>query len=132
MSRTAFALALAAAQAFCAFRGAFADDAAEADRALYVRYCAACHGAEGKGDGYVAPALATPPSDLTRLARASGNAFPLERVLRTIDGRDTIRAHGRGDMPVWGEVFAADPLNDRSEVRMKVRRIAEHVRRLQR
>jgi hypothetical protein len=73
-----------------------------------------------------------PPSDLTRLARGAGNAFPLERVLRTIDGRDTIRAHGQVDMPVWGEIFAADPLNDRVEVRMKVPRIAVHVRRIQR
>lgn len=125
------AIPLLVAHALCPSAPVFAGAEGDADRALYVRYCAACHGKDGEGDGFVAPALAKPPADLTRLARTSGNAFPLERVLRTIDGRDTIRAHGRGDMPVWGEVFATDPLNDRLEVRMKVRRIAEHLRAIQ-
>jgi hypothetical protein len=34
-------------------------------------------------------------------------------------------------MPVCGEVLAADPFNDRLDVRIKVRRLAEHVRRIQ-
>ena len=34
-------------------------------------------------------------------------------------------------MPVWGEVFAADPFNDRLGARMKVRRLADHVHRIQ-
>ena len=103
----------------------------DADRALFLKYCAACHGADGKGGGVVGPALANRPPDLTRLARDAGGEFPLARVLRAIDGRDVIRAHGSADMPVWGEVFAADPFNDPLDVRIKVRRLAEHVRRIQ-
>jgi len=43
----------------------------------------------------------------------------------------TIRAHGSAEMPVWGEVFVSDPLNDTLEVRMKVRRLAQHLRNIQ-
>jgi len=103
----------------------------DADRALFVKYCAACHGADGKGGGAAAPALAKPPPDLTRLARDAGGEFPSARVIRAIDGRTTIRAHGSGDMPVWGEVFAADSFNDAIDVRWKIERLAEHVRRIQ-
>ena len=30
----------------------------------FVRYCSACHGAEGRGDGPAAAALQSPPADL--------------------------------------------------------------------
>jgi mono/diheme cytochrome c family protein len=37
-------------------------------RALYVKYCAKCHGATGKGDGEHGAYYDPPPSDLTALA----------------------------------------------------------------
>ena len=108
-----------------------AGESEDADRALFIKYCAACHGEDGKGGGVVSPALASRPPDLTQLARDAGDKFPLGRVIRAIDGRDHIRAHGTVDMPVGGEGFAADPFNDRLDVRIKVRRLPEHVRRIQ-
>jgi hypothetical protein len=45
------------------------------------------------------------PTDLTQLARRRGGAFPALAVTRSIDGRDTVRGHGTGDMPVWGDAF---------------------------
>ena len=54
--------------------------------------------------------------------------------MRAIDGRDLVRPHGSRDMPVWGEVFAADytdPFRDQYGVLMKVRRLAEYIRSLQ-
>ena len=76
--------------------------------ALYARHCAACHGAEGKGDGPVAPALERAPSDLTTLARRHGGRFDAQRVAVVIDGRSPVVEHGTRDMPVWGVVFEAE------------------------
>jgi magnesium-transporting ATPase (P-type) len=66
---------------------------------LYRRYCAACHGLAGRGDGPVSDVLTPRATDLTRLES------PVPELMRTIDGRHTIRAHGTAAMPVWGEVF---------------------------
>ena len=73
--------------------------------ALYARHCAACHGAEGRGDGPVAPAFTRPPSDLTALARRNGGRFDAARVAAAIDGRSAVAGHGTREMPVWGVVF---------------------------
>jgi hypothetical protein len=39
-------------------------------------------------------------------------------VIRSIDGRETLRAHGEPAMPVWGEVFAGEEgeSTDRQEI----------------
>ncbi len=72
----------------------------------YTRYCAVCHGPNGKGDGPMASLLTTKPGDLTQLAKKNKGTFPALRVARVIDGRDQISAHGPVDMPVWGERFS--------------------------
>lgn len=82
--------------------------ASETGRDLFVRYCASCHGAEGTGDGPVASSLATPPADLTTLARRAGGRFDENAVMSTIDGRREIAAHGQREMPVWGTVFMGE------------------------
>jgi mono/diheme cytochrome c family protein len=71
----------------------------------FVRYCSACHGVEGRGDGPAASALQPPPADLTRIAQRRGGHFPVAEIRAYIDGRIGVPAHGRRDMPVWGERF---------------------------
>jgi mono/diheme cytochrome c family protein len=71
----------------------------------FVRYCSACHGVEGRGDGPAAVALQPPPADLTRIAQRRGGHFPVAEIRAYIDGRIGVPAHGRRDMPVWGERF---------------------------
>jgi len=71
----------------------------------FVRYCSACHGAEGRGNGPTASALQPPPADLTRIAQRRGGHFPVTEISAYIDGRIGVPAHGRRDMPVWGERF---------------------------
>ena len=69
----------------------------------YDRYCASCHGADGKGSGkalYVIPGIK--PSSLTRLSKKNGGEFPTDEVYRSIDGRAGIPSHKRFDMPFWG------------------------------
>lgn len=90
------ALALAAGPAL-------AQDAAEGEQ-LYQHHCAVCHGIEATGSGPMASILTIQPTDLTRLAATAGGTFPLLRVVRRIDGRDTLVAHG-SPMPVFGGYF---------------------------
>ena len=81
---------------------------AQAGRDYYLRYCASCHGFEGKGDGPVSSALSVKPSDLTAIVRRRHGEFPMDELGAFIDGRNTIAAHGSRDMPVWGERFGGD------------------------
>ena len=57
-----------------------------AGRADYERFCAACHGATGRGEGPVGRDLTPKPADLTRLSAGTGGAFPLVAVMAKIDG----------------------------------------------
>lgn len=81
---------------------ALAADAGDGKQ-LYMRYCSACHGESGKGDGVVSQSMRPHPTDLTQLAKLHGGSFPMADVAGQIDGRETLRAHGDADMPVWGE-----------------------------
>jgi mono/diheme cytochrome c family protein len=72
---------------------------------LFARYCAACHGSDGRGNGPVAGTLNKRVPDLTVLARAKGGEFPSLTVRETIDGRAMVMAHGTRQMPVWGYEF---------------------------
>ncbi len=79
--------------------------------AQYFQFaCAACHGAEGKGDGPAAAQLVTPPSDLTRIARRNGGVFPAEQVYEKIEGLAMPQAHGTREMPIWGAVLLFEEL----------------------
>src|SRR5687768_10534656 len=77
---------------------------------LYRRFCAACHGATGLGDGPVAPSFAFQVPDLRLIARRQGGQFDRGHVERIIDGRAQIASHGSRTMPVWGESFARTEL----------------------
>jgi mono/diheme cytochrome c family protein len=89
----------------------------ERGRALYVEYCASCHGASAEGDGPVARALTTPPANLRRLAERFGNPLPEDQLARYIDGRAEVKAHGPRDMPVWGARFHYQSGADERRVR---------------
>lgn len=73
-------------------------------RALFQTHCATCHGADAKGQGPLAGALVLQPIDLTALESRNGGSFPLERVLKRIDGTDPLVSHG-SPMPVYGPYF---------------------------
>lgn len=83
-----------------------AADAGTMGQRFFERYCSACHGMDGRGQGPVAPALRTPPADLTQIAKRRGGQFPVAEIAAHIDGRADVQAHGSRDMPVWGERFS--------------------------
>jgi mono/diheme cytochrome c family protein len=68
---------------------------------MYATYCAVCHGVDGTGSGRAAPALKTPPSDLTALSRRNGGVFPADHI-QTVLKFGVIPAHGSAEMPIWG------------------------------
>jgi mono/diheme cytochrome c family protein len=99
-------------------------------RALYVQYCGACHGPEGRGDGIVATFLRPKPADLTQIAKKNGGAFPAQQTMEFIDGRKTMRAHGDPTMPVWGKVLSEEhsgSLHRRAVVRGILTLITDHL-----
>lgn len=80
-----------------------ADYATMSGKDLYARFCAACHGAQARGDGPVAASFNIEVPDLRLIASRHGGTFPRERIERIIDGRHILAAHGSRTMPVWGE-----------------------------
>lgn len=72
---------------------------------LFSTYCVVCHGADAKGAGPLADSLKRRPADLTLLAKNNGGQYPRDLVARIIDGRNPVKGHGGGDMPVWGDAF---------------------------
>jgi len=122
------------AASFLTAISARAGESDEPSRSLYLRYCSACHGAKGKGDGTVGSLMQTKPTDLTQIARKNDGQFPFGRVMQMIDGRNMVRAHGDPDMPVWGEIFKEQPTWDmgrRAEVLGKLMVITEYLRSIQ-
>jgi mono/diheme cytochrome c family protein len=101
---------------------------------VYQRYCGACHGPHGKGDGLAGTFMTPKPPDLSKLAAKSGGTFRTMAIMRYIDGTETVRAHGDPAMPVWGEIFrleAAAPASRRIEVQGKLLLITEYLRTIQ-
>ncbi len=59
----------------------------------FAQYCAACHGAGGRGDGAAGAGLSPRPADLTGLAARNGGVFPTKRVMAYIWRGEGAAAH---------------------------------------
>lgn len=102
----------------------------------FATYCAACHGASGRGDGPAAAGLDRKPADLTQLGANNGGGFPGTAVMAKIwgytGGRD-----GGSPMPAFGPLLQGELVpydgGDGIETPTPVRlvQIAEYVRLLQ-
>jgi mono/diheme cytochrome c family protein len=83
---------------------AMAADKPDLGKKEFEANCVSCHGRDLKGGAYVDFLKVTPP-DLTQLTRKNGGVFPFERVYGAIDGRYVVKAHGSGEMPIWGKDY---------------------------
>jgi mono/diheme cytochrome c family protein len=111
-----------------------AAESVEPPKAMYLRYCGACHGPDGKGDGIAGTFMRPKPSDLTRIAARNDGEFSFTRVMRYIDGTQDVRAHGSPDMPVWGEIFRRQAdwsLARHAEVQGTLMMITDYLRSIQ-
>ncbi len=115
----------------CASPGANADPVRGGAK-LFRRYCGACHGLTAKGDGIVSSLMTPKPRNLTTLTREFGK-FPREWLIRVTDGRETRRAHGDSNMPVWGTNLATElgPEAGDEEIRNWLGTIADYLETVQ-
>jgi mono/diheme cytochrome c family protein len=101
----------------------------------FMRYCAACHGESGQGDGPVAGGLPIIVPDLTRLEERKGDNFPEDVLRKIIDGREVVIVHGTRFMPVWGYEFWVEEGADEAaheRVSIIVDNLIEYLRSIQR
>jgi mono/diheme cytochrome c family protein len=133
------ASAAGAAALFAAASTALAADKFDFGKREYDSNCAVCHGKLGKGDGPYAGLVDTRISDLSTLSKRNGGVFPFARVVEFTDGRQTVKAHGPRDMPIWGqdylvkagEAYFDVPYDPEAYVRTRIVALAEYVSRLQ-
>ena len=86
---------------------------AASGREMFLKYCASCHGKEGKGDGPAAIAMKAPLPDLTTLAKRNKGKFPAGYVGALVKFGKSLASHGSDEMPVWGSRFREiDPIHD--------------------
>lgn len=130
----------------CAFLIVSTPSAMGADKSLghaeYESKCVACHGAAGKGDGWLAGHLKSGVPSLTRLKRNNGGVFPFDSVYQIIDGRKEVLLHGPRQMPVWGSIYRVDSekqydiqsgqyVADESATRARILALIDYLSRLQ-
>ncbi|MGE0485251.1 MAG: cytochrome c [Gammaproteobacteria bacterium] len=124
-------LGLAAAGLLVTAGAAAVDDAQPLGWQDYIDHCAACHGADGRGDGPLAGELRSPPADLTRLAADNGGSFPETLVYQVIDGRRIVDAHGSSQMPIWGRRFRLEGETE-MEIEITITALIDYLESLQR
>jgi len=97
----------------------------------YMNYCAACHGADGRGHGPAASALKTPPPDLRTLAIRHDGKFPESYVARVVRSGDPIIGHGCSEMPIWGPVFSMEENGDEIGLRRRIQNLCDYLASIQ-
>ena len=98
---------------------------------MYTSYCAPCHGVEGKGQGPVASALKTPPSDLTVLSRNNHGKFPGLHIVSVLENGVENKAHGTPEMPVWGPILAKMSQVNAQDRQLRVSNLSRYLETMQ-
>jgi len=98
---------------------------------MYKQCCAACHGADLKGDGPAASTLKTMPADLTTLAKRNMGKFPYEYVSTVLRFGPGPTAHGSSDMPTWGPIFQIIDKSNERAVQQRIKNLCDYLASLQ-
>lgn len=114
----AAAMAVACLFSFSAFAQAFDEYSGQE---TFMRFCAACHGESGQGDGPVSEGLPISVPDLTLLRKRRGDNFSAEALRKIIDGQESVVIHGTRYMPVWGyEFWVEEGADDAAKERVEI------------
>lgn len=81
---------------------------------VYRVYCAVCHGVDGKGQGPSAQVFRHKPTDLTVIAKSNKGMFPRSTIQDLLTNGGRWKAHGSNEMPIWGPVFLAVDVDDKT------------------
>ncbi|WP_135505150.1 c-type cytochrome [Roseovarius aestuariivivens] len=82
-------------------------------KGVYKDLCTNCHGVDGKGGGDIGELFAVTPPDLTKMSARNDGKFPFPKAYQIIISGQKVAGHGPLEMPVWGDYFMADALQDR-------------------
>lgn len=107
------------------------DTPSNSGKEMFNSYCAVCHGKDGKGNGPAAPAMKTPPTDLTLLAQKNAGKYPAAHVGAVIKGQAITPSHGSQDMPVWGPLFSSISQGHESQVQQRIANLVAYIETLQ-
>jgi mono/diheme cytochrome c family protein len=98
---------------------------------MFVNYCAPCHGVDGRGNGPAAPALKTPPTDLTVLSRNNHGKYPDTHIVTTLQYGSELPSHGSAQMPVWGPIFGKMNTSNSQDRMLRVSNLSRYLETLQ-
>ena len=104
---------------------------ATSGKQMYANYCAPCHGVDGKGQGPVASALKTPPSDLTVLSRNNHGKFPDTHIVTVLQNGTQISSHGTAEMPVWGPILGKMDQTNSQDRLLRISNLSRYLETLQ-
>jgi mono/diheme cytochrome c family protein len=100
-------------------------------RTMFKQYCAACHGADGKGRGPASPALRKQVPDLTSLTKRHLGKFPYDYVVSVLRFGPGFSAHGSAEMPVWGPIFQYIENYNEAAVRQRITNLCDYIESIQ-
>jgi mono/diheme cytochrome c family protein len=105
---------------------------ASSGQEMYSHYCAACHGAEGRGNGPAVKGLNAHPTNLTMLAATNSGKFPANSVVTVLRYGTESPEHTSNGMPVWGPVFRSmNSSNPTSEEMQRISNLTRYLDTLQ-
>ena len=98
---------------------------------MYKNYCAPCHGIDGKGNGPVAGALKSSPTDLTLLSRNNKGQFPDTHLVSVMEFGSNLPAHGSAQMPVWGPILGKMNQMNAMDKQLRISNLSSYIKSLQ-
>jgi mono/diheme cytochrome c family protein len=104
---------------------------ATSGKQMYASYCAACHGADGRGNGTYAPVLKTQPTDLTVLSKNNHGKYPDSHVAAVLQSGVDVPSHGTADMPVWGPILGKMSQGNQQDRLLRISNLSRYLETLQ-
>jgi mono/diheme cytochrome c family protein len=98
---------------------------------MYTSYCAPCHGTDGRGNGPVAGALKSPPTDLSALAKSNNGKYPDAHVVAVLRFGSTLPAHGTAQMPVWGPLLGKIDTVQAHDTQLRISNLSRYLHSIQ-